>query len=193
MGHPKALTRAGGRSAVESIARAGLEGGCTGVAVVYSDPTVGAHVEALKGDLGDHILLVKNLAPNRGRTRSLACGLEAIPAAAQALLLHPVDHPLVESDTITRLLESWRLRDSGGVGPLLAEPRCGGRHGHPILLDAQVFSSVRGLADDTPLRDLVRSIRDRGRAVAVEVTDVGVNANLDVPEDLIRFGLQGPG
>jgi len=59
-------------------------------------------------------------------------------------------------------------------------PTFDGRGGHPILLGAGVFTAIRALEPDEPLRDLLRT-RNR---LDVAVDDPGIRIDLDTPDDL---------
>ena len=159
MGHPKALTRIGGETAVERVARACREAGCGSVTVV-APPGV-----ALPPTLDARVLV--NPDPDAGRTGSLQLALDG------DALVWPVDHPLARAETARMLL--------GTPGEWVV-PTLDGKGGHPIVLRGAAIDRVRAAAPDAPLRDALRGCR----RVAVPVEDEGILANLDTPGDLWR-------
>lgn len=180
MGQSKAHQDVHGRSALGRVVETAREAELTGSVVV-----VRQEAEALARTL-QGALVVVNHRPEAGRTGSLQRGLAAIAAEAAAILVHPVDHPLVRPETLVALRRAWAAAEPR---PALCEPLLGARKGHPILLDASLFKSVLALEPDAPLFVLAREARNAGRSLDVAVDDPGVVANLDTPTDRRRWGL----
>jgi CTP:molybdopterin cytidylyltransferase MocA len=65
----------------------------------------------------------------RGPGASLRCGLEALPASAEAAVVVLADGPDLDPKAIDRLIESWR-REGGDV----VAATYGGVRLHPVLL-----------------------------------------------------------
>jgi molybdenum cofactor cytidylyltransferase len=80
-----------------------------------------------------------------------------------ALLMTPVDVPLVTAAVVARVIESWRR-----TGAPVVRPARGDRHGHPVLFDRAVFDELR----QAPL---ARGAKHVVRAHAAEVIDVAVD------------------
>ena len=114
-----------------------------------------------------------------GRTRSVQAGLTAL-AAAEAVLLAPVDVPLFRRQTVRALLAA--PADCDVVVPVHAAAERPARGGHPVLLRAAAFESVLALGPDAPLRDALRTLR----RCDVPVDDPGVLVDVNSPEDLER-------
>ena len=92
----------------------------------------------------------------------------------RAVLLQPVDHPLVRQGTIRRLVTA---------GPPAAIPRFEGRHGHPVCLWREVAEGIVGGRLQGPtLREVLAAVRPH----EVVVEDAGVRANCNTPESLER-------
>lgn len=158
MGHPKALTRIGGETAVARIARACREAGCGSVTVV-APPGV-----SLPPTLDARVLV--NPDPDAGRTGSLQLALDG------DALVWPVDHPLAAMETARRLLATT-------LGEWVV-PVFQGKGGHPIVLRGNAVALVRAAPPDAPLRQALAG----ARRVDVPVEDAGVVANLDTPADV---------
>ena len=174
MGRPKALVDIGGRQALALVVEACRVGGCPRVLVVVGSDgeAVGAAARAAGA------VVVENTAWARGRSTSVKAALPHLPAGARAILLFPVDHPLVEAPVVRALLAAFAADPSAEV----VLPVHGGRRGHPVLLAAALFPAIAALGDDEPLRNTVRRA---GRKVAeVSVSTDSVLRNLDRPEDL---------
>ena len=120
-----------------------------------------------------------NPQPERGQLSSLVCGIEAIDPAAAAVLMTPVDIPLVRTTTVESIVRAW-ARDRA----VLVRPLHAGRHGHPVifgrpLLDALVLADLAEGA-----KPVVRSFAREG--ITVPVDDPGVLIDLDTPEEYAR-------
>jgi nicotine blue oxidoreductase len=170
MGSPKALLDFGGRTAMEIAVSNLRDGGCDPVVAV-----IGADAKRVRAAVPEGVTVAVNPDWREGRSGSVRAGIDAARSAAAFVIL-PVDHPLVVPEDVAAIVHAWR---DGGRPPVVRTV-CGGRGGHPILIDAAVVSEVLALPADAPLRDVVRAHRDR--EVTVEGSP-GVLGNVDTPED----------
>ncbi|MFI5166066.1 MAG: NTP transferase domain-containing protein [Thermoanaerobaculales bacterium] len=89
-----------------------------------------------------------------------------------AVVLLPVDHPLVGPETIRAL---------AAVAAEAAIPSYRGKHGHPVLLSRSLAEGIAGgILTGPTLREVLRE----AGAVDVAVEDAGVTANCNTPEAL---------
>lgn len=163
MGADKALLDLGGRTAIERCVASCRSGGADEVLIVRRD---GA--DALP-QLEARIVTV----PSGGEMAdSLRAAQAALPAATERVVIFPVDHALVEAETVAAVL----ARVDRGI----ALPVCRERPGHPVAMTAAVFAEIA--APGQVLRDLVR--RDPARVTAVPSANPWIRTDLDHPEDL---------
>jgi nicotine blue oxidoreductase len=73
----------------------------------------------------------------RGPGASLRCGLEALPASAEAAVVVLADGPDLDPRAIDRLIESWRRENSDVVAATY-----GGVRLHPVLLARSAWPLV---------------------------------------------------
>lgn len=180
LGGPKALLRDGRGSALARVVAAARAAGCDPVVVV-----VGAHAERVRPEaLLAGARVVENAAWARGRSGSARVGLAAA-GPFDAVLVWPVDHPAVSPATARALVGAF-----AGDAAAVVVPSFEGKHGHPILLRADVAVEVAKLGDDEPLRNAVWRVPARVRVLAVE--DAGILVNVDTPEDAMRHGWSLP-
>lgn len=110
---------------------------------------------------------------------TIRIGLAALPEGCGRVLLTPVDIPAVRPETIAALLR---------VPGAAARPRCGGRAGHPLLLDASLVPLLLTHDGTDGLRGALRSL---GVAVTeLETDDAGTLLDADTPADyeaLLRY------
>lgn len=170
MGSPKALLRVGEMTFLERILMA------------YSGTTVpryivlGGHASEIQAetDLSQTQVLI-NPNPSQGPLSSLLIGLAETSATADAIILHPVDHPCVTKKTVCTLLE-----EHARLPGCILIPEFQGRRGHPILIPSRFYPDLRRapLAEGT--RWMVRS--NRASNHLVPVNDPAILLNIDTVE-----------
>jgi len=174
MGQPKALLAIGGLSFLGHILR--------NHRAVRLPVTVvlGSHQAEIQAavDLSDTVVLV-NPRPEDGPLSSLRIALESAEQA-EALVIHPVDHPLVRVSTLQALLDA---RDESPDAIIV--PAFGARRGHPVLFPRRYFQDLRAAPLDQGARYVVRTHAES--VISVEVMDEGVIHNIDTPTDYSRL------
>jgi len=175
MGGPKALLKIGDSTflarAAGLLARPGV---AARIAVLGHEAD---RVEAEAG-LPEGTVIVRNPHYREGMLSSVLAGLEAAEAlGAEGLLLHPVDHPLVEPLTVDRVLRALE------GGAIIAVPTHGARRGHPGGFARRSWPALRAAPLDRGARALLGDHPDW--VVHVE-GDAGCVAGVDTPEDYAR-------
>lgn len=167
MGQDKALLDIGGVTAIERIANTCHAAGVDEVLVVRRSGAA---------PLPDHLDVHVVTTGDKGEMAdSLRLAYLKLPREAEAVLVFPVDHALVEVDTILALRAKLLREDCSIAVPLYRD-----RPGHPVAMVRSVFAELD--RDGTVLRDVVR--RDKERVAAVPTANHWVRADLDHPEDL---------
>jgi len=175
MGGPKALLRLGETTFLAHACRLVARPGVASVVAV-----LGAEAPRVRAEAGlpAEATVVVNDRWQEGMLSSVWRGLDvAEAAAADAVLLHPVDHPLVEPATVDRVIEA--LSSSAAI----AVPTWGGRRGHPGGFHRAVFAELRAAPPDHGARAVLAAAP--GRVVHVP-GDPGCVAGIDTPEDYAR-------
>ena len=180
MGSPKALLAVAGTTFLGRLVATHRSAGADPIVVVLGPD--GDRVAAAV-DLGA-VRVVRNPAPDSGPLASLWIGLDALDVEPDALLIQPVDHPLVRPDTVRRLIQ---LAADGSYGILI--PTYAGRRGHPTLFARRLFAAVRAAPLDQGALAVIRGNPHEVREVPVD--DPGVRADVDTPADYET--LIGPG
>ena len=112
----------------------------------------------------------------RGPGASLRCGLESLPAEAEAAVVVLADGPDLAPAAIDRVVEAWRR----GAGEILAATY-GGQRGHPLLVARTAWDRV----PDEGLRALP--------ATPIPCGDLGAPGDVDYPDDVpARLRSSGP-
>jgi CTP:molybdopterin cytidylyltransferase MocA len=175
IGGPKALLSRHGRTflahACHLLAR-------PGVAEVVA--VIGASAARVRSEapVPDDVTVVENEAWSDGMLSSVWCGLDAAEnLAADAVLLHPVDHPLVSPATVDRVVDALRQ------GAFAAVPTHAGRRGHPGGFGREAFDPLRAAPLDQGARAVLAG--HAHRVVHVE-GDPGCLVGIDTPEQYRR-------
>jgi len=135
IGVPKAILPIGGTTFLAHVARGLDRPGVAGVVAVIGHRA--RRVEAEAG-LPPEVALVVNPRPEDGMLGSVILGLDAAEArGADAVLLHPVDHPFASPATTDAVLTAL------AAGALVAVPSYGGRRGHPGGFARPVWAALR--------------------------------------------------
>lgn len=182
LGACKALVDLGGTSALERLLREARRGGAEELVVV-----VGAHRRAIeerfaRDDAVDRAPILDNPEWARGRTGSLARA--AAHFFDRALLVAPIDVPLVPASVFARLFEAWEHGGDPPRGWLAPCVEPGPRFGHPIVLGRALAAQLATLAPDHPLASLRA---EAAPLLAVRVLDSAILDDLDTPDDLKRI------
>lgn len=165
MGYPKALLEYRGETFVDHL---------TGLLADFCSPVIvvlGAHADEIRRRVTRPADFIFNANYPTGQTGSLQCGLRAVPPDAEGVLFTLVDHPSVESATISRLLTE--------PTPLVRVPRFAGRRGHPVWFRRDLIAEFLALPETAAARDVVRA--HVAETEFVDVDDAGVVADIDDP------------
>jgi molybdenum cofactor cytidylyltransferase len=170
LGMPKALARFGKKTALFIAVQ-----NCLGL----ERPIVvlGYHGKLVRLGVPRAARVVVNRRWREGQLSSLLCALDAVASTA-AVLIYPVDHPLVEKRTVSQIVQEFRRRNSPEE---IVMPRHRGRYGHPIILSPALRKE---LASAATTREVVYRIPERIRSF-----DAGTSAiyeDFDAPETYKR-------
>ena len=170
MGEPKALMEVTGKTFVQRAVDTLSLGGCAPVMVVVpNDPDI----ESAAYSTHAHVLV--NHDPGEGPITSLRLALRKLTSQLDGIIYLPVDHPLVQVDTIRQLLAVARESSA----PLVIPTYLGNR-GHPSFFRATLFTELNDPTLDGGARTVVH--RHLSEATLIPVNDSGVLADIDTPE-----------
>jgi molybdenum cofactor cytidylyltransferase len=172
MGRPKTgLRAADGTSFLQRAARTLHAAGCRRVLVV-----VNAAAEAVAPNAPDvPVEIVVNTRAESEQIDSLRRALERLDEATAAVLVLPVDLPLISPDTAASF--------HAGAAPVIV-PCHEGVPGHPILLARALFAEILHHVWDEGLHSLLLAHACDTRMVAVN--DPGILIDIDTPDDYVR-------
>jgi molybdenum cofactor cytidylyltransferase len=121
------------------------------------------------------VTVLTNPDPDRGQLSSLQVGIRQT-LDRTGILIHPVDHPAVQAETVATLLRSHQEEPES-----IIIPEYSGRKGHPVLFPRRFYADLLL----TPLQEGARYVvHHRAEAIRiVSVQDAGILRNIDTPAD----------
>jgi CTP:molybdopterin cytidylyltransferase MocA len=171
MGGTKALLRIEGVFFLERVVQT------LGSAADRVIPVLGSEAERVcrEARLPPSTAVVVNEAYSNGMLSSILRGLDAAEAdGADAVLVHPVDHPLVTAATVGRVAAALR------AGVLVPVASYQGRRGHPAGFGRPTWPALRSADPRIGARQV---LRDHPEWVALVEGDKGALAGIDTPDD----------
>jgi len=176
MGSPKALLRYRGKTFLEHLL-AVTRHPRIGVRRVVLGPHAGPIAEAISL-AADEIVI--NTEWQKGKLSSLHAALRSLPAGTEGLLLFLVDQPLVSSELVHQLIETFYVLKKCVVLPV-----CDGRRGHPVILGAELYSELLEAPLDVGARAVVWA---HAQDIAeVQTDDEGCLLNINDPATYARL------
>src|SRR5687768_1586152 len=136
MGADKALLDLGGTPAIGRIAAACRAAACIDELLVVRRVGAAPLPDGLASELPVRVVTVPDGGEMADSLRAASAASAATTAAAgeRAVVVFPVDHALVQADTIAAVVARLQQADCGIALPLFA-----GAPGHPLALRRQVF------------------------------------------------------
>lgn len=173
MGRPKALLPVDGVPFIERIVRA-LEG----TEVDRTLVVLGHNAEAMRDAIAYlGVDTVVNPDYARGQLSSLHTAIRTLEGEpVEAILVHLVDHPFIESRLVDRMIERFRAEEK-----LIVVPRFNGRRGHPVLFSSKLFPEFLAASLDTGAKPVVRGHPEE--TLELDTEEAGILVDIDTPEE----------
>jgi CTP:molybdopterin cytidylyltransferase MocA len=166
LGMPKAVAQFGEKTALQIAVN-----NCFGL----ERPIVvlGCDAKRVLGAVPRAARTVFNQRWREGQLSSLLCAMERVPRTA-AVLIYPVDHPLLQKNTVTQLVREFRKRKTPEE---IVMPRHRGKYGHPIILSAVLRGELHRAST---AREVVYRLPERIRGF--EARTSAIYEDFDTPE-----------
>lgn len=176
MGTFKPLLELSGLAAIDRVIGLYQGVGVTDIHVVtgFRSTTIEAAIRSRA------VHLVHNPDHDTGMFSSVLAGVSALPEAAPAFFVHPVDIPLVRSHTLRVLLGTGHTHF-----PAISYPTFDDHRGHPPLIRGDLRKAILAHDGEGGLRALLD--RFNHQAVDIPVADNGVLLDMDTPDDYARL------
>jgi molybdenum cofactor cytidylyltransferase len=176
MGQPKQLLPFGEHTILERVVDTLLTAGVGEVVVV-----LGHLADRVRAVLGDRpVRAVVNALYRQGMLSSVKCGVQAVGAGYDAVLIALGDQPHIEGAVVSEVMRAYRDGDAGIVIPRYADKK-----GHPIIINLQKYrEAIANLPEDAGLNALMQEHADDVRLIDVATEDI--IRDIDVPDDYTR-------
>ncbi|MFC1510356.1 NTP transferase domain-containing protein [Candidatus Omnitrophota bacterium] len=122
------------------------------------------------------IKVVYNNHYNFGQTSSVKAGLKCVSPQADAVLLLPVDYPVICGETINALVDQME-----SSAPPIIVPTYEGMKGHPPLFSKQCFDEILTLDNELGLNEILH--RHQSQLCLHPVDDKGVLRSFNTVEE----------
>ena len=175
MGCQKLLLPFGDRTVIGRVVSEVRRSTVTEVLVV-----IGPDGRGIAGALaGWRVSIVTNPNPDGDMLSSVRCGLRAVPAQCETILVAVGDQPAITADLINEMIRAFRTTGKGVVVPVHD-----GKRGHPLLFTTGYRDEILTRYDGVGLRGLVQAHADD--LFELKVAASAVLSDMDYPEDYRR-------
>ncbi len=142
---------------------------------------LGAHVdEVKKNHVNLPVEFIVNTNYQEGQLSSIKESLKLISAESELMIVHLVDHPLIQSNTIISILFKRTETNASVIIPTYEN-----RRGHPVLFGKEVFSELQNASIHVGAREVVWNHKDDLKEVATN--DRGILININSPEEYRKW------
>ncbi len=171
MGKPKLLMPFGQSTIIEQTVD-NLLGSATDEVIVV----LGDRAKAIRRLIADRpVKLVINPDYEQGMSTSIVAGLKLVNRRTSAVMLALGDQPLIDSQTINRLIAGFRSHDKG-----IAVPTYRGDRGHPVILNIKYKEPLLALKGDVGARRIIKE--NSGDILEVAVDCEGIKIDIDTAD-----------
>lgn len=161
-------------------------GALTGAGVDEVVVVLGHHADPIEAAiLGLAGTRVRNPDPDAGHIASLHCGLLALPARVDVVLVALADQPLIQAQDIRDLIGAYNQRPAGTQ---VVQPMVAGLPGNPVLFSADVRNQILAGGVQMGCRQWQLAHPEQVHAWATENT--AYRTDVDTPEDIEALALR---
>jgi len=173
MGSTKQLLPFGDRTILQTVVDTLLSSDLAGVMVV-----LGHDADLVRDSLADRkVHFCMNETYREGMFSSVRCGLQNLPAQADAVLIALGDQPQIDLAVVEAVIQTFREEDKG-----IVIPSWDGKRGHPVVINLNRYlAEILALSGDQGLKPVMRGHPEDTLEISVE--DEGILRDLDTPED----------
>ena len=137
---------------------------------------VGKDAELIKKANKDlDVEFLTNKEYKKGQLSSIKVSLEHIPKTCDSIMIHLVDHPLIQKKTVKTILTARKSTNAPVIIPVFK-----GKRGHPVLFGSEVFDDLKSAPMDVGARSVVWKYAKNVHEIATD--DQGILLNINTPE-----------
>lgn len=177
MGFPKLLMAERGVPVLRIMSDRLVETGWGSFTVIISQSEMQSFVT---DNTPESTAIIYNHQPERGMISSLRLGIDSLEQNCSGFLAWQVDHPLIDPKTLVEI-------QGKAIAERVVIPTYNGRRGHPTWWGRAAWDALKSHVADGGARAVLRLPEITIKELPVD--DVGILANINIPEDATRYGL----
>lgn len=182
MGSPKALLKIKGKTFLEHIIQTIHDASIVQKIVIlgHEPETILQSIDSEKIQSYFQVKFLINENYKKGQLSSIQTAIKSLPESAEAIMVFPVDRPLISSQLINQLVTTFNESRAPVVLPIH-----NGQRGHPVIFSAKVFNELLRAPNDVGARAVVWA--HHNEVVEVITDENGVLLNIDTQEIYDEF------
>lgn len=175
MGKQKMLLPYKGQTIIEKVVSTALTAVKSNVVVV-----TGSGHESISSQIKHlPVRLTWNESYKNGMLSSVIAGINVLPKNASAFLLFLGDQPQIPVGLAQMVIDEWKKHKKG-----IVIPTCGGKKGHPVLIETRYCGIIRKLNHEIGLKELMIKYTDDIHLVETNIPEI--LRDIDTPDDYSR-------
>jgi molybdenum cofactor cytidylyltransferase len=172
MKSPKMLLPFQGKTIIEKVIETVISSKVRDVIVV-----LGAVKEKMIGLIEKYpVTICHNENYTEGMISSVKCGIRYLAPGTDAVIVFLGDQPMIPSEVIDKVIDSFRNTKKGLVLPVFE-----GKRGHPLLISSSFLTEIENIGNETGLRQLL--IKFPKDIFEVESKNSAILKDIDTEED----------
>ena len=118
---------------------------------------------------------ISNLHPDNGPISSIRLALDKVDSSVEAIILWPTDHPMIEYNTLQKLIDSYKVKPE-----YITLPSDGEHRGHPAIFPKWCFKYFKDYELENGAKTLLQMFPDKINYVLTE--DIWITRNINTPD-----------
>lgn len=177
MGSPKALLKIKDKTFLEHIIQTIHDAGIVRKIVIlgHGAETIIQSIDSERIQKDFKVKFLINEDYKRGQLSSIQTAIKSLSKDAEAIMVFPVDRPLISSKLLNQLVLTFNETKSPVVLPIHNVQR-----GHPVIFSVKVFDELLRAPYDVGARAVVWAHHNEVKEVPTE--EAGILINVDTPE-----------
>lgn len=142
---------------------------------------LGCHIDSVKEKHSSlPVKFIINSGYKRGQLSSIKASLKEVSSDINNLIVHLVDHPLIQTSTVKALLSTRENSSAPIIIPVFRRKR-----GHPVLFGREVFQELADASLDVGARAVVWGHKNDLKEIFTD--DEGILININTYEDYEKW------
>lgn len=177
MGSPKALLKIKDKTFLEHIIQTIHDAGIVQKIVIlgHGAETIIQSIDSERIQKDFSVKILVNEDYRRGQLSSIQTAVKSLPKSAKAIIVCPVDRPLISSKLLNQLVTTFNETKAPVVLPIHNAKR-----GHPMIFSSNVFKEILRAPEDVGARAVVWA--HHNEVAEVQTSEEGILQNIDTME-----------